>query len=250
MTYAYVKKYLLKICCLLILSNTIGLYQLPTQSLTIGNTSELRHRPTLLQFIVAVIIAFLWKPFLQKKLWKFNACTIRTIPKMLFLNREYSFVAMTENGPEQVTFFSWNCLCALITSEFANFFSAICYQIYEVRMHLPVFLLDFLQFMPAGTWVASKCYLSKSEIDFHQNNAWQLEIWPKSASRKKFEINWNYFFSHHFHCSRCQILQLLDIQEEIERQKFIRLIKKVCTAEVVVVVRPFLYYNIVLECVE
>ena len=130
------------------------------------------------------------------------------------------------------------------------FFSAICYQIYEVRMHLPAFLLDFLQFMPAGTWVASKCYLSKSEIDFHQNNAWQLEIWPKSASRKKFEINWNYFFSHHFHCSRCQILQLLDIQEEIERQKFIRLIKKVCTAEVVVVVRPFLYYNIVLECVE
>ena len=77
-----------------------------------------------------------------------------------------------------------------------------------------------------------------------------LKYGQKALLEKKFEINWNYFFSHHFHCSRCQILQLLDIQEEIERQKFIRLIKKVCTAEVVVVVRPFLDYNIVLECVE
>ena len=72
----------------------------------------------------------------------------------------------------------------------------------------------------------------------------------KALLEKSLKLIEIIFFSHHFHCSRCQILQLLDIQEEIERQKFIRLIKKVCTAEVVVVVRPFLYYNIVLECVE
>ena len=181
-------KILITICCLLILSN---LKVVPTPNpiaFTIGNTSELKPRPTLLQFIVAVIIAFLWKPFLQKNFESLMLVLLGLFQKCYFwientvLLQWQKMVLNKELFSREIAYALWLHLNLRI------FFSAICYQIYEVRMHLPAFLLDFLQFMPAGTWVASKCYLSKSEIDFHQNNAWQLEIWPKSASRKKV---WN-----------------------------------------------------------